>query len=53
VYSWAINGIYTGPPPFGGWAKELDDAKAQLGAAWRRWLAAAGLTEIEPPPADS
>jgi hypothetical protein len=47
AWLWAINGVPGGPDPLGlaGTSSTLDDAEAQMNAAWRQWLAWAGLME--------
>jgi hypothetical protein len=45
---WGLHGVQNGPGPFNGFARTLEDAKAEFAAAWGAWLKAAGLNEDTP-----
>jgi hypothetical protein len=46
---WAINGVHAGPSVMrkDGRARSLEGAKAQFADNWQKWLAWAGLKEVE------
>ena len=46
---WAINGVHAGPTVMrkDGRARSLEGAKAQFADSWQKWLAWAGLKEVE------
>jgi hypothetical protein len=45
---WGLHGVQNGPGPFNGFARTLEDAKAEFAAAWGAWLKAAELNEDTP-----
>ena len=47
TWLWTINGVPGGRDPLGlaGTSSTLEDAEAQMNAAWRQWLGWAGLAE--------
>ena len=48
---WAINGVHAPQVvTISGKVATLDQAKAELAENWRKWLAWAGLQEVEPTP---
>jgi hypothetical protein len=46
---WAINGVHAGPTVMrkDGRTRSLEGAKAQFADNWQKWLAWAGLKEVE------
>jgi hypothetical protein len=50
-WAWFLDGVENGPGYLNGFARTLEDAKAEFVASWGAWLKAAGLAEKEPPAA--